>query len=235
MNTIPRQHPLRRDRVSAEAPSVPANRRQQSTVSRLADAIRSTIAHLRHDGLAVACASVIRRALPWLSRPPRDPGEQAAERFLSLLGYRVLARNWRSPGSPRDEADLIVQTPDGREVVVVEVKRTASTWDALERVDVRKREVLWRIALSLEEIRDRQRLGGGEPCARALRHALRAADTIRIDLVAVRGDVRGFRPPARDPEPTTAGGSADARRLIGRALSASSARARTRPAAPPSR
>jgi len=191
MNTIPRQHPLRRDRVSAEAPSVPANRRLQSTVSRLADAIRSTIAHLRHDGLAVACASVIRRALPWLSRPPRDPGEQAAERFLSLLGYGVLARNWRSPGSPRDEADLIVQTPDGREVVVVEVKRTASTWDALERVDVRKREVLWRIALSLEEIRDRQRLGGGEPCARALRHALRAADTIRIDLVAVRGDGRG--------------------------------------------
>jgi Holliday junction resolvase-like predicted endonuclease len=155
------------------------------------DAARRTLAHLRHDGLGVACASIVRWAMPWLSRPSRDPGEHAAERFLSLLGYRILARNWRSPGSPRDEADLIVQTPDDREVVVVEVKRTATSWDALERVDVRKREVLWRIALALEQIRDRQRLGDGGPCPRALRDALRAADTIRIDLVAVRGDGRG--------------------------------------------
>lgn len=158
---------------------------------------RATSAHLKLDGLGVAIAWVLRRcahALPrWLQRSPRDPGERAAERFLHLLGHRILARNWRSARDPRDEADLLVQTPDGREVVVVEVKRTASTWDALARVNARKREVLWRIALDLERYRDSGSIGGrpaADDALGRLRRALREADTIRVDMVAVRGDGR---------------------------------------------
>lgn len=61
-------------------------------------------------------------------RPPawsanRDPlgpaGERAAEKYLAAHGYRVLARNARVPAG---EADLICTAPDGRTIVLVEVK-----------------------------------------------------------------------------------------------------------------
>ncbi len=46
-------------------------------------------------------------------------GERIAARYLRRRGYRVLARNVRAP---MGEIDLLCQSPDGREIVVVEVK-----------------------------------------------------------------------------------------------------------------
>ena len=100
---------------------------------------------------------------------------------MRSLGYTVLARNWRSPRDPRDEADLVVASPDGADIVIVEVKRTASTWDPLARVDGRKRSVLWRILRDLEDLR----LHASD---RALRRAIARSLRIRIDLVGVRGE-----------------------------------------------
>lgn len=46
-------------------------------------------------------------------------GERAAARLLRSQGYRVLARNARVP---MGEADLVCLAPDGKTVVIVEVK-----------------------------------------------------------------------------------------------------------------
>ncbi|MGP1272812.1 MAG: YraN family protein [Phycisphaerales bacterium] len=56
-------------------------------------------------------------------RAPASPlgrrGERIAARYLRRRGYRLLARNRRvGPG----EADLVCLAPDGRTIVVVEVK-----------------------------------------------------------------------------------------------------------------
>ena len=147
---------------------------------------RHLLAHLRIDGVAVAIAFALRGVRAWLQRAPRDPGERAAERFLRTLGYRVIARNWRSPRDRRDEADLIVLSPDARELVIVEVKRAAGPWDALERVDSRKKEVLWRLLVDLEEMPRRPVV----PEDAALRRLASRVDAIRVDLVGVRGEGR---------------------------------------------
>ena len=181
--------------------------------------------HLEHDGVGAL--------LPWLRRmvarpllaaltrnsfaptftARRDPGERAAERFFRALGYTVLARNWRSPRDRKDEADLIVRTPDGSEVVIVEVKRAAGPWDPLQRVDARKREVLWRILTDVEGLRGadqprervewerseserehlpraRSALPDARRLSQPLQTALRRAQRVRVDLVAVRGEGR---------------------------------------------
>jgi len=147
----------------------------------LLECLRAACAHARREGAAVALAWIVRLTAPRLARARRDPGERAAERFLHTLGYRVLARNWRSPRDARDEADLIATSPDGSEIVLVEVKRTATNWDPLGRVDGRKRAVLWRILRDLEDSRL-------HPSDRALSRAIARARRIRIDLVGVRGD-----------------------------------------------
>ncbi len=46
-------------------------------------------------------------------------GEKLAARHLRTLGYRVLGRNVRTRGG---EADLVMLDPDGRSIVLVEVK-----------------------------------------------------------------------------------------------------------------
>jgi Holliday junction resolvase-like predicted endonuclease len=140
------------------------------------------LGHLRADGLAVAMAFLWRALASRMLPAPRDAGERAAERFLRALGYRVLARNWRSPRDARDEADLVVLSPDRREVVIVEVKRAAGPWDALGRVDSRKKSVLWRLVTDLESV---ELHGASVPSA--LRHAVGRAEFVRVDLVGVRG------------------------------------------------
>lgn len=54
---------------------------------------------------------------------PRAPvgvrGERVAERFLKKQGYRILGRNIRTKIG---EIDIAAETPDGRMIVVVEVK-----------------------------------------------------------------------------------------------------------------
>ena len=151
-----------------------------------ASTLALALSHARRERVAVALAFLWRAVVLPLLPKKRDPGERAAERFLRALGYRVIARNWRSPRDPRDEADLLVLTPDRREVVIVEVKRAAGPWDALGRVDRRKREVLWRLLCDLERAAAaHDRLP--EPM---LRRALRGAECIRVDLVGVRGEGR---------------------------------------------
>lgn len=66
-------------------------------------------------------------------------GEEIAAAFLESMGYRILARNYRTP---QGEADLIAL--DGRTVVIVEVKRRDGRQfgTALSAVDYKKRTTL---------------------------------------------------------------------------------------------
>jgi len=149
--------------------------------------MRHAVRHAREDGAAVAFAWVVRAASALFTRPRRDPGEKAAERFLRALGYGIVARNWRSPRDPRDEADILARTPDGRTLVVVEVKRSAGPWDALERVDARKKAVLWRI---LRDLEDAASLGEPHRARGVPRATLASVGAVRVDLVGVRGEGR---------------------------------------------
>ena len=56
-------------------------------------------------------------------------GERRAARFLRRRGYRILHRNLTIG---RDEADLVALDPDGRTIVIVEVKTRSSDYLAPE-------------------------------------------------------------------------------------------------------
>ncbi len=74
-------------------------------------------------------------------------GENAARVFLENRGYELCAQNLRV-GS--DEADLVMRSPDGKTLVVVEVKtRSSSDSRPEERVDAAKERSLVRLARSL--------------------------------------------------------------------------------------
>jgi putative endonuclease len=82
-------------------------------------------------------------------------GESAAERYLQRKGYRILARNLRSPAG---ELDLVAE--DGQVLVFVEVKarRTDAFGGAVHAVHQRKQEKLIRLAaqyLARHHIKDR--------------------------------------------------------------------------------
>ena len=190
--------------------------------------LRAFTSHLSRDGAWIAMLYLVRLTLhrmhPRTNRllahfRPRDAGERAAERFLRALGYQTLARNWRSFRDPRDEADLVMLSPDRATVVVVEVKRARGPWDALDRVDARKREVLWRLLQDLTDSpgflksgraesdtscderrplvgrRDRSQSPSPKP-SRSVVHPSRplkmpaSADLVRVDLIGVRGEGR---------------------------------------------
>jgi putative endonuclease len=86
----------------------------------------------------------------WRTRDERQArgadGERAAEKFLlSKPGWRVIARNWRSPRDRRDEIDLVCR--DGDDVLVfVEVKTRAAgaLVGGYHAVDARKKRALRR-------------------------------------------------------------------------------------------
>lgn len=72
-------------------------------------------------------------------------GERLAARFLrKKAGYKIVARNWRSPNDHRDEIDLVCR--DGQVLVFVEVKTRSA--DALvsgyHAVDQAKKRVVLR-------------------------------------------------------------------------------------------
>ena len=66
-----------------------------------------------------------------------DAAEEAAARYLCGLGYRILARRWKTPFG---EIDIVAQ--DGATIVFVEVKArdSAGYGSALAAVDARKRK-----------------------------------------------------------------------------------------------
>ena len=75
-----------------------------------------------------------------------DRGERLAAEFLGTRGFKIIARNWRSPHDRRDEIDLVCR--DGEVLVFVEVKtRTATALvPGYHAVDRRKKDVLRRAA-----------------------------------------------------------------------------------------
>ena len=76
-------------------------------------------------------------------------GELAAAEHLERLGFERLAMNVRV-GS--DEADVVMRAPDGRTLVVVEVKaRTDPRAWPEDRIDYKKRRSLLRLAARLGE------------------------------------------------------------------------------------
>ena len=66
------------------------------------------------------------KRLAAMSKPMRrgDQGERVATAYLKQAGYQVLGKNLRTRFG---EVDLLVQAPDGRTVVLVEVKTRAMT------------------------------------------------------------------------------------------------------------
>ncbi len=101
-------------------------------------------------------------------RQTGDEGERTAEIALMQEGYRLLARNFTLG---KDEADLVLESPDRAEVVVVEVKRSARGFDASERVDRRKLLAQGRIL-------------------RFIARHLRKQRPVRLDIMAVTGTGR---------------------------------------------
>jgi putative endonuclease len=83
-------------------------------------------------------------------RAPRDAGaegERCAARWLEReRGFRIVARNWRSPRDRRDEIDLVGR--DGEVLVFVEVKARAAgaLVPGYFAVDERKKRALRRAA-----------------------------------------------------------------------------------------
>jgi putative endonuclease len=78
-------------------------------------------------------------------------GERIAARFLRRRGYRIVHRNHRAAGV---EADLIALAPDGRTMVIVEVKtRRGDSVAAEDRIDRHKQMRLARLAIQLQRER----------------------------------------------------------------------------------
>ncbi len=71
-------------------------------------------------------------------------GEKRAADYLAGVGYEILAMNFRVG---RMEADIVARAPDGKTLVVVEVKTRSSdsAWPE-ERIDARKQRTLLKIA-----------------------------------------------------------------------------------------
>lgn len=110
-------------------------------------------------------------------------GERLAANFLRKKnGYKIVARNWRSPKDRRDEIDLVCR--DGEALVFVEVKTRAA--DALvsgyHAVDKAKKRVMLRACTAY---------------LRALGSTMRS-ETYRFDVVEVsRSSVNGDAPIVR--------------------------------------
>lgn len=76
-------------------------------------------------------------------------GERLAARFLSKAGYRIIERNLEVHD---DEADIVALDPDGRTIVVVEVKSRRDDGTVPEAaIGGRKQKHLIRLAMKLQQ------------------------------------------------------------------------------------
>lgn len=81
-----------------------------------------------------------------------DRGERLAARWLRRRGYRILHRNLTIG---RDEADLVAVDPEGRTLVIVEVKTRSSSTPPPEAGLTRDKQLhLERFAARLQRRRD---------------------------------------------------------------------------------
>ena len=90
-------------------------------------------------------AAIQSRIRRWLTPPTLgERGERAAVRFLSKLGYRIVAR-----GSRDKTGEIDIVAVDGRTIVFVEVKTRTShvAGHPAEAVDDDKQQRLTRLAL----------------------------------------------------------------------------------------
>lgn len=120
-------------------------------------------------------------------------GESVAERELRRKGYAVVARNMVTVAG---EADLVCRGPDGRTMVIVEVKTRV----------VEREDGAFRPELAIHQAKRRKLTAVARCLARANGWADRE---VRVDVVAVErigervsvrhheGIVRGIRPSAR--------------------------------------
>lgn len=102
-----------------------------------------------------------------------DSGERIAAMFLEQRGYKIIARNWRSP-TRIGEMDLIAQDADGLAFVEVRTRRGNAMGTPEESLTPRKRKRLIEIAQEYLQA-----------------HEQYADSAWRIDLVAIELDRAG--------------------------------------------
>jgi len=102
-----------------------------------------------------------------------DSGERVAALFLEQRGYKIIARNWRSP-TRVGEMDLIAQDADGLAFVEVRTRRGDAMGTPEESLTPRKRKRLIEIAQEFLQA-----------------HEQYADSAWRIDLVAIEIDRAG--------------------------------------------
>jgi putative endonuclease len=116
----------------------------------------------------------------WKTAGAGERGERLAAAWLRRhRGFRIVARNWRSPVDRRDELDLVAR--DGEVLVFVEVKARAANALVTGRhaVDRRKKAVLRRaIKAYLAGLRVRPRTVRFDLVEVALPSATRPADGV---------------------------------------------------------
>ena len=86
---------------------------------------------------------LFRKPRPPASQPVGARGEKAAAQYLRRHGYRILAKNLRTPSG---EIDILAEAPDHRTVVIVEVKAASRPSQAfppeLHVTDAKKRKLV---------------------------------------------------------------------------------------------
>ncbi len=102
-----------------------------------------------------------------------DSGERIAAMFLEQRGYKIIARNWRSP-TRIGELDLIAEDSDGLVFVEVRMRRGDAMGTPEESLTFRKRQRLIQLAQEFLQA-----------------HAECAERAWRIDLVAIELDRAG--------------------------------------------
>ncbi len=103
---------------------------------------------MRNKGFPDTLPTMLSALKKWLFGP-RDAGalgEGLAAEYLARQGFRLVARNWRSPRDRRDELDLVMRDDEVLVFVEVKTRSAAALVPGYHAVDKRKRTALRRAA-----------------------------------------------------------------------------------------